>query len=151
MNIESNFDIIDGKKVPQLCITEDYILYETHQGTVNISAGQFTLRGIIQGTLNLMRGASAKIEGSQQGSVNIANGATAIVTGAIQGSTTIENNGILIIEPTGRLSGSLANFGKVIIRGVFGGQRTGNGEFHLEGNGYIKMPTIRNGNSIYEW
>jgi len=57
----------------------------------------------------------------------------------------------LVIEETGKLAGTLNNNGKVILRGVFGGARSGNGEFIVEGNGYIKQPVVRDGVSYYQW
>jgi len=38
-----------------------------------------------------------------------------------------------------------------MVRGIFGGARSGLGEFLLEDQGSIKQPTIRNGIRYYEW
>jgi cytoskeletal protein CcmA (bactofilin family) len=151
MNPQNNYDLIDGRKVPQLSIKEDYVLTGTHEGTVLVESGLFVLNGIIQGSLYIQSGVTANIFGSQQGTVTIGHSAKVIVTGAIEGSTTIEHGATLIIEASGRLAGALTNYGKVIIRGVFGGPQTGNGELKIEGNGYIKQPTVRDGITYYEW
>lgn len=151
MSNKYGFDIMDGQEVPRLVISGDYILSGTHQGGVHVEAGQFRLDGSLQGSLDLQTGVNASICGSQQGSVSIAAGAVLTVTGAIQGSTHVERGGHVIIEPSGRLAGSLTNYGEVVVRGVFGGSYTGDGDMRLEGDGYIKQPVVRDGASYYEW
>jgi len=89
--------------------------------------------------------------GKQQGTVSVGRGATVEVTGAIEGSTSVEHGGVVIIEAGGKLAGTLANEGEVIIRGVFGGLRSGGGEFRVENGGHVKQPTMRNGIAYYEW
>ena len=69
----------------------------------------------------------------------------------LSGTTNVSNYGTVIVEERGKLTGTLSNNGVVIVRGVFGGAKSGNGELILEGNGYIKQPTIKNGMNYYEW
>ena len=148
--MSDQYDWIDGKKVPRLIINDDYILTGTHRGGVHVESGKFILEGILQGSLDIQPGVSSKIIGTQQGSVTIGRDAIVSVTGAIQGSTTVQDGATLIIEDGGKLAGPLSNYGKVIIRGVFGGPQTGDGEIVIEGNGYIKQPIIRNGTNFYD-
>jgi cytoskeletal protein CcmA (bactofilin family) len=145
------FDIMDGREVPRLVVTGDYTLSRTHQGGVHVESGQFRLEGTLQGSLDLQCGAAALIRGTQQGSVAVAEGAIAVVTGAIQGSVHVYSGGTVIIEGTGRLAGSLSNDGEVVVRGVFGGSYSGDGQLRLEGDGHIKQPRVRDGVSYYEW
>lgn len=144
-------DWIDGREVPQLVICEDYILTGTHLGTVHVECGHFTLAGVLKGTLDVQRDATVLVTGKQQGSVSLESGSEVTVQGAIEGSTTVEHGATLIIEAGGKLAGSLLNNGYVILRGVFGGARTGYGDLKIEEQGHIKQPTIRNGISCYEW
>lgn len=151
MNTEKNHDLIDGQNVPQTYIYEDYDLVGTHQGTMNIESGRFRLLGELQGTLSINTTEKAEIIGRQQGTVTIDRGGHLTVTGSIQGTTTVADGATLIIEQTGKLAGTLTNNGIVIMRGVFGGAQSGNGELIVEENGHIKQPTIKNGISYYEW
>lgn len=145
------YDEIDGRLVPPLVITSDYILKGTHQGTVHVESGTLHLRGILQGTLDVQSGANAVITGEQQGTVAIASGANVAVLGAIQGTTSLERGANLVIEDSGKLAGTLANDGLVVLRGVFGGARSGSGQLRIEGKGYIKKPVVRDGIHYYEW
>jgi len=145
------FDIMDGREVPTLVVTDDYTLTGTHQGGVHVEAGDFRLDGTLQGSLDLQSGVKASIRGTQQGSVAVAEGAVVLVTRAFQGSTHISRGGVVIIEATGRLAGSLTNDGEVVVRGVFGGSYVGDGRLRLEGDGYIKQSVVRDGVSYYEW
>lgn len=151
MNQKYTNDLIGGREVPPLVINDDYVLIGTHQGSVHVEKGIFTLEGTLQGSLDIQQKVTASIKGNQQGSINIRSNAKVTVDGAIQGSTTIDHNALLVIEAGGRLAGSLSNYGKIIIRGVFGGSRSGDGELIIEGDGYIKKPIIRNGANYYEW
>ena len=146
-----DYDEIDGRSVPPLVITSDHILQGTHRGTVHVESGTLHLRGILQGTLYVQSGANAVITGKQQGTVAIASGANVTVLGAIQGTTSLEPGAKLIIEDSGKLAGTLANDGLVVLRGVFGGARSGSGRLRIEGNGYIKKPVVRDGVQYYEW
>ena len=137
--------------MPPLVITSDYVLQDTHRGTVYVESGTLHVHGVLQGTLNVHSGANAVITGEQQGTVAIASGAKVRVLGAIQGTTSLEPGANLVIEDTGKLAGTLANDGLVILRGVFGGARSGSGSLRIEGNGYIKKPIIRGGIQHYEW
>ncbi len=148
---EYNFDFIDGKHVPPLIIEDNYKLTGTHQGSVYVESGELILIGKVQGSLSVNKEATVIIIGKQMGSVSINTGATVKVIGSIQGSTSVDRGGNLIIEDSGKVAGSTSNNGTIIIRGVFGGTRTGNGEIVIEGNGYIKKPKIINGDYYYEW
>lgn len=144
-------DIIDGCSVPPLVITSDHVINDTHQGTVHVEAGTLELLGVLQGTLIIHPNASAVISGKQQGTVSLEHGATVIVRGAIQGTVSIAQDALLVIEETGRLAGTLSNNGNVVLRGVFGGAKSGDGNLQIEGNGYIKQPIIRDGARFYKW
>ena len=91
------------------------------------------------------------INGSQHGTVSLGSGAKVTVNGSIHGTTTVESRSTLIVEAGGKLAGVLNNYGRVILRGVFGGPRYGDGEFIIEGQGHVKQPAIRDGISFYEW
>jgi hypothetical protein len=144
-------DLIDGREVPPLVVSANYGIDGVHTGSVRVEAGTFTLSGTLRGSLNIQPGAKAAIGGRQQGSVAVESGATVVVAGAIEGSTSVQRGAVVIVEPGGKLAGSLHNDGLVVVRGVFGGSRTGSGELRLEGGGYVKQPSIRDGIHFYEW
>lgn len=146
-----DYDYIDGKIVPPLVITSDYVLTSVHQGTVHVEFGTLQLSGVLRGTLDVLSGTTVVITGQQLGTVSISSGASVIVNGKINGSVSIESEARLLIEETGKLAGSLTNEGLVVLRGVFGGAYCGSGHLRIEGNGYIKKPVTRNGIQYYEW
>lgn len=151
MKQKYDHDNIDGKAVPPLVITSDYTLEGLHRGTVIVELGTLHLNGILQGTLAVHSGAKVIVTGEQQGTVAISSGASATIIGAINGTVSLENGANLLIEESAKLAGTLANDGLVILRGVFGGARSGRGQLRIEGKGYIKDPVIRNGIQYYEW
>jgi hypothetical protein len=151
LSTKYGFDVFDGRQVPKLVVTDDYLLSGVHQGGIHVEAGCFRLVGTQQGSLDVMKGATASIFGLQQGSISVATDAVVTVAGAIQGSAYVAAGGLLIIEAGGRLAGSLKNYGNVLIRGVFGGPATGDGHLRLEDGGHIKEPVQRDGVSYYEW
>jgi cytoskeletal protein CcmA (bactofilin family) len=151
MSQRNGFDLVNGVEVPQFVINEDYTLTGLHRGTVIVQSGDFTLEGTLEGTLSIASGVCAVIRGTQRGSVSVGPSATVSVYGAIWGSTTVDPGAMLTIEPGGKLAGALTNHGRVVVRGVFGGSLTGGGELVLEGEGHIKEPTVRNGNTYYRW
>jgi cytoskeletal protein CcmA (bactofilin family) len=144
-------DWMDGEEVPPLVVREDRVLTGIHQGSVHVESGQFTLAGVIQGSLDIQSGVTAIITGAQQGSVSLESGSEVSVRGAIEGSAYVDHGATLVIEAAGRLAGSLSNYGLVILRGVFGGSQDGTGEFRIEGDGRIKQPIVRDGMNYYEW
>lgn len=144
-------DVINGRNVPPLVLSADQVLLGTHSGSVHVEAGRLELRGRIQGSLTVHSGAAASIVGAQAGSVHVEAEAVVTVEGSIQGSTHVAEGGEVIVQPRGRLAGSLHNEGRVVVRGVFGGSRTGLGDLVLEDAGYIKQPVIRDGINYYEW
>jgi hypothetical protein len=73
------------------------------------------------------------------------------VIGAIFGTVSLQAAAVLTIEASARLGGALTNHGLVVLRGVMGGTHTGNGSLRIEGSGYIKKPTIRDGVQYFEW
>ena len=150
MNFKEGYDVIDGQKVPHTFIKDNHELEGTHQGTVVVESGKFALVGKLQGSLSLDN-SETEIIGEQQGSVSISSIARVSVSGAIQGSVFISPGATVVIEPTGKISGSLTNHGTLVVRGVFGGAQSGNGEIILEGSGFIKQPTVKNGINYYEW
>jgi cytoskeletal protein CcmA (bactofilin family) len=136
-----------------LVISAEHTIIGTHRGTVRVtSGGTLCLDGTLQGTLDIQTGATVRITGQQQGTVAVAPRASVTVSGAIQGTTSLEPGASLVIEPSGKLAGTLVNYGLVIVRGVFGGAQSGNGTIRLEGDGYIKQPTsVKDGAHYYEW
>lgn len=145
------YDLINGREVPPLVIDKDHVLTGVHEGSVYVAAGNFTLAGTIRGSLAIQQGVTVTLAGKQQGSVSVASGAKVTIRGVIEGSTSVAREAIVIVEASGRLAGSLHNDGLILVRGVFGGAQSGEGELRLEGNGYIKQPKIRNGIHYYEW
>lgn len=145
------FDCINGVKVPQMVVEEDHILCNEHHGTVHVVNGTLTIKGELYGTLDVQPYSTAIILGEQHGTVSVANNAKVIVFGELQGTTAVSSDGMVIVEENGKLAGTLNNNGTVIVRGVFGGARSGFGEMVLEGSGYIKQPVTRNGINYYEW
>lgn len=119
------FDYINGREVPQTVIEDDFTIQGKHNGTVHVENGTLTIQGELHGTLNVQSGAKAIIIGKQHGTV--------------------------IVEANGKLAGTLNNNGIVIVRGVFGGAQSGQGNLILEENGYIKQSVIKNGMKYYEW
>ena len=148
---EYAYDYIDGKHVPPLVITQDTTINGTHNGSVHLENGCLTITGTLNGSLNVQSNTKAIIFGTQNGSVSIDDNALIVVNGSLNGSTHISKYATVVVEKDGKLAGSLSNNGKLIIRGVFGGSKSGHGEVILEGNGYIKQPTIKNDASSYEW
>lgn len=144
-------DYIDGQELPQLVVTEDYIIQDKHIGTVHVESGTLTIKGELNGTLDVQEGSKIVIFGEQHGTVSIDSGAEVIIYGEIHGTTTINYESVVIVEESGKLAGTLENNGKLIIRGVFGGVQSGNGEIVLEGHGQIKQPIIRDGINYYQW
>lgn len=96
-------------------------------------------------------GTSVVIVGKQHGTVSVYDSAKVTIMGELHGTIYVSDYGTVIIEKMGKLAGSLHNNGTVIIRGVFGGSQSGDGELVLEDNGYIKQTTTRNGVNFYEW
>lgn len=150
MSTKYGVDYFDAEERPRLVVFGDYTLSEDHQGGVHVEAGQFTLHGTLQGSLDIQNGVRAVIRGRQQGSVSVASGARVVVEGSIEGSLSVAQGGVVTVESGGKLAGSLQNNGQVIVRGVFGGALTGT-PVRLEGNGYIKQPNVRDGVNCYEW
>lgn len=110
------------------------------------------MEGTIQGSLFLGVNTSATITGQQQGSVHISSGARVAVRGSLEGSATVERSAELTVEAGGKLAGSLRNDGVVVVRGVFGGARSGGGKLRFEDQGYEKCPRIVDSNTfIYDW
>lgn len=144
-----NYDIINGKKVPQTIIHNDYELIGTHNGTIIVLGSSFILRGVLVGTLAIDSQDIAEIHGVQQGTVNLSPNSSVRVTGKIQGTTSISKGATVVVEETGQLQGTLSNDGKVILRGTLAGAQSGNGELVVEGNGYIKKPVVKNGINYY--
>lgn len=144
-------DFFDGRAVRPTVLSVDHEIADLHRGSVYVEAGCLTLSGTLQGSLTIKSGAAVRISGTQQGSAHVESGAEVLVTGTLNGSTSVAVGATVVVEEGGRLAGSLRNHGTVIIRGTFGGARSGPGELRLERNGSIKQPTIRNGINFYEW
>lgn len=144
-------DYIDGKEALPLVITADYNLIGDHHGTVHVENGTLTISGKLHGTLDVQRNSKVIIMGEAHGTVLLENGTSVIVYGAIHGTTVLNNNSTMVIEDGAKLSGTLVNNGKVILKGTFGGSQSGRGELTIEGNGYIKQPVVKNGVSYYQW
>lgn len=144
-----DYDIINGEKVPQTILNEDFELLGTHSGTVKVRGGCFKLHGTLQGTLEVDCPDTAEIHGVQQGTVSLAPNSSLRVTGKIQGTTSISRGATLVIEETGQLQGTLSNNGTVILRGTLAGAQSGSGDLVIEGNGYVKQPVVKDGINYY--
>lgn len=146
------YDIINGEKTPQLVITEDYEISGRHSGTVHVENGILFISGQLSGTLVVHEDANViiGIDGKQGGTVTLYEGATVQIKGSLSGTTFIQSEAKIIIEENAKMTGTTTNNGLVVIRGEFGGATSGNGEFKMEGNGYIKKPNIRNGIHYYD-
>jgi hypothetical protein len=144
------YDIIDGIEVPQMVVTKDTIINGTHNGTVHVEQGTLTIIGELDGTLDVQNSAKVVIKGKQNGTVSVNDASTVIVIGELNGTTTVSSGGSVCVEESGKMAGTLTNYGAVIVRGVFGGAQSGH-DVILEGNGYIKQPIIEDGISYYNW
>lgn len=133
-----DYDWIDGHRVEPLVITEDYAITNLHIGTVYVESGTLILDGELNGTLKVSQHAKVQIYGRQIGNVELADGSLVSVNGSITGTTNVEHGGTLIVEENAEVSGTLSNYGTVIIRGVFDGVRDGKGILTIEGHGRIK-------------
>jgi hypothetical protein len=145
------YDLMDGREVPQLVIASDHEMNGIHRGTVHVEGVEFTLTGELHGTLDVQGNSRIIVRGEQHGTVSIESGATVTVLGKLSGTVTVAEGARVFVEQGGRLAGTLCNHGEVTVRGVFGGKETGDVPVRLEGNGYIKQPTTRDGMSFYEW
>ena len=96
-------DYIDGVEIPQLVVTEDFIIQGKHRGTVHIESGTLTIQGELHGTLDVQKGTKVVIIGEQHGTVSISSGAEVIVYGELHGTTTIDYGSIVIVEEGGKL------------------------------------------------
>jgi hypothetical protein len=144
------FDYIDGRRVPQTEIAEDYTLVGTHNGSVRVIGGAFKLVGTLNGSLEIGDNLSVEILGKQNGSVWIGSGSSVFVAGEINGSLSLARGGMLVVKEGAKLAGSLQNDGLVVLRGTFGGSQSGTGELQIDG-GTIKQPIKRDGIDYYEW
>jgi hypothetical protein len=149
--MDMTYDIIDGKRVPPTVFTSDHTLTGEHSGTVRVEGCHLRLVGVLKGTLALTNGATAEITGDQRGTVSVDRGSIVTVTGAIKGTLSVSPGATVIVEEGGRLAGTLSNDGTVVIRGVFGGAKSGNGSLIFEGNGYEKQPEVVDGIHMYRW
>src|ERR1700674_2218414 len=116
MSTKYRNDLIGGRQVPPLVIRGDHVLNGTHAGSVYVEAGNFELRGRLEGTLMLYPGSTATISGTQAGTISIGVGVPVTVTGAIEGTTDVQRGATLVIESGARLAGALRNEGLVIVR-----------------------------------
>jgi hypothetical protein len=103
----SEFDIIDGRRVPPTRLNGDQQINGTHVGTIILESGHLVVAGRIEGTLSLGPGTTATIAGVQAGSVSMARGASARVTGAIEGSVRSTRERTFALSP---VAGSPARF-----------------------------------------
>lgn len=135
----------------QLIINEDYALKGVHMGTVKVESGTLTVHGEILGTLEIHGSAKAVILGKQSGTVILSGGAELIVSGRLLGTVIINSGGSAVVEEGGILAGTLINNGQIIIRGVFGGEKSGDGNLIIEASGKIVEPVIEDGKAYYPW
>lgn len=145
------YDYFNGRRVPQTVFAKDHVLTGTHQGTVHVESGNFTLAGKIQGTLNIHSDVAAVIVGRQCGTISVETRASVQISGSVEGTASVAEGATLVVEAGGKLAGALCNDGLVIVRGVFGGPQTGKGELRIENGGCIKQPRIDNGVHYYDW
>ena len=144
-------DLIGGEIVPPLVVKGNHVISGEHKGTVYVEKGKLVIDGTNIGTLNILENACAEINGKQQGNMNIEKDSKVTVCGVVEGTTTLEEGSTLVLEDAGKVSGSLFNFGSVVIRGVFGGAINGSGEMKVEDGGQIKKPVIKDGLLFIEW
>jgi len=149
--LKYGFDRIDGRDVPQMVIDDDFTIHGKHSGTVHVERGTLTIQGELRGTLDVQSEAKVIIVGKQHDTVSVNDDAEVIVFGELHGTTNVSAYGTVIVEAHGKLAGTLHNNGVVIVKGVFGGAQSGNGNLILEENGYIKQPTVKDGINYYEW
>ena len=147
----AGYDIIDGKRVPGLEITEDHVLRGIHRGSISVVGCTLTVCGEHHGSLSVTGEGKVIIEGEHHGSTSVTGSSTLEVSGQSHGSTSISRGSMILVQPTGKLAGSMINDGQLFIRGVFGGAYSGNGERVLEGEGYIKQARVVDGVHYYEW
>lgn len=144
-------DYINEDQIEQLVITSDYNLIGDHYGTVHVENGTLTISGELHGTIDIQNNTKVIIFGKQHGTVSLGSNALLIIHGELHGTTNFDYNSNVIVEEGGKLIGTMTNNGMVIVRGIFGGAKAGNGILVVEGNGYIKQPIMKNGISYYQW
>ena len=81
-----------------------------------------TLDGATNGAVSVLDGAVLTIAGEHRGAVDIQSLATVIVTGDLLGPVDVRVAGTLIVEPSGRVVGTVTNFGSFVNRGLRAGR-----------------------------
>ncbi len=147
----TDYDIIDGRRVPGTVITSDQIITDTHNGSVHVVGCELVISGTLNGSLKVSDGGVVRVLGTHNGSTLVGSRCQLDIAGSCNGSTNIQSGATVLVEPAGRLAGSMLNDGTLVIWGVFGGAYQGHGIRTLEGNGHIKQPVIRDGITFYEW
>lgn len=147
----AGYDIIDGKRVPGLEVTEDQVLRGSHRGSISVIGCTLTITGEHHGSLSVNRKGYVVVEGSHHGSTSVSDSSTFEIVGSNHGSTSVAAGSLVIVQPSGTLAGSMNNNGRLIIRGVFGGACSGTGDQVLEGAGCVKQARIKDGIHYYDW
>lgn len=148
--MDYDYDIIGGEKVPPTIISEDAIMVSKHLGSIHIENGvTYAIEADNTGSVHVHSGAKLVIAKSHTGTINLDTKSEVVIKGNAVGSVNLSPGSLLIIESSGKLIGSSYNDGRMIIRGVYGGSQSGNGEFIIEESGMIKKPVIKNGNNYY--
>lgn len=113
-----------------------------HNNSVEVVSGRFDVYGRVNGSV-LVHGDGevfVSVGGQINGSVSVKPGGSVTVQGSLMGSVRIADGAEVVVEPLGKIAGSLSNYGLLIVRGMFAGAQSGDGELRLEGVGYIKQP-----------
>lgn len=125
---EYGYDCIDGRMIPQMVVSEDYILVGEHYGTIHLESGSLIINGKLNGMLDVQSNTKVVVNGQQCGKVIVESGASVTVYGEMSGLTRLAVDSELIVEEDAKFTGLLANEGNVIMKGVFRGEQKGNGE-----------------------
>jgi hypothetical protein len=145
-------DIIAGVETPQTIVSAARTLTDLHKGTVIVDrGGHLTVAGMLQGTLDVLPGASARIVGVEQGTVHVGREATLDVNGMIQGTVGIEAGGSMRVHPAGQVQGSIANQGSIENHGSRGGPVSGEGSLIDMPGSRVVQPRIKDGVHFYDW
>lgn len=145
------YDYIDGTRVPQLVVQNDFAIQEKHNGTIHVESGVLTINGTVNGTLDVQSGSAVIVHGRQNGTVSVEADAHVVIYGEVNGTTSIRPRGRITIKRSGKMAGTCCNEGTVVIAGVFGGKQSGSGQWVMEDTGMIKQPVIKNGANYYQW
>jgi hypothetical protein len=103
-------------------VTTNEQLNGASDGGITIGdGGTLLVNGLHEGSIDLGTGAVLEIHGTVRGAVTIGSLATVLVWGDLVGPVEVRVAGTLVIEPSGRIAGSVKNFGSFTNRGLRAG------------------------------